>query len=121
MNAFQICSANGSPIALNTLDEEAANFWQVPLKDREFVSPAQSIGSWYDVIGFAIAYPSSRFTKGFKNAKCTIYNTMLSGLPLEDNDKQVLTLQKIQKITKTYFDLIDHWEQKGYTTKKVNE
>ena len=115
---FQILNADKTPIAINDLDKEAADFWKMPVHPRWYVAPYESGNNWFDSIGYAIHNPDN-YTKGWDNVKCTLYNCHTGDLAMLTFDQQVERLKRTNEFLMPYFYLIDHWESKGYTPLKV--
>ena len=119
---FQIQKQDGTPIPLNELDKEAAAFWQVELKLKEYANPSKlSLGTWFDVIGYFIHSQDIQYTTGWDNVKCNIYTSCLENLALLEFEKQLANLHDTHEQCKLYFDLIDHWKEKGYIPVQVKD
>lgn len=86
--AFEIHTAEGVAIPINTLDEEAALFWEREVRERYYAAPkpfnydnmnevekakSDQLGNWFDVIGWNIAHQGN-YTRGWNN----VINTMMS-------------------------------------------
>lgn len=119
--AFQIQTPEGVAIPLNKLDEEAAAFWKLPVHPKSYVAPSSGKQSWFDVIGWYISNPNSRWTIGWDNIKCSIFNTLACDFALLSKVKILERLEDIHRDTKPYFDLIDHWQEKGYIPVQVKD
>lgn len=119
--AFQIQTPEGVAIPLNKLDEEAATFWKLPVHPKSYVAPSSSKENWFDAIGWYISSPRVYYTTGWNNVKCNIYSILLMDLALYPIDVQMLKIKEASDYAKPYFDLIDHWEEKGYIPVQVKD
>jgi hypothetical protein len=119
--AFQIQTPEGVAIPLNKLDEEAAAFWRVPTRVREYVKPSNGKDNWFDSIGWYISSPRLYYATSWDNVKCNIYSILLMDLALYTMDVQLLKVKEAFEYAKPYFDLIDHWKEKGYIPVQVKD
>lgn len=122
---FQIHNSNKEPIPISTLDAEAATFWGKELQSNKYAHPTDKLPSsnWFDTIGWCINNPQSNWTSGWDNVKCSLTNIQTADLALIlfDTTQLELRLMSIRGYLKPYFDLIDHWEAKGYKPVKVDD
>ena len=120
MAGFQIKNADNQELFINDLDKEAAEFWDKPLGDVYYASPQFGM-NWFDSIGWNIANPKVEYTRGWANIKESLFIVQVMGLTKEkEEDKRIERLKSIFNYLQPYFDLIDHWESKGYIPIKVN-
>jgi hypothetical protein len=113
---FQIRDKDGNAIAINKLDEEACAFWNIPV-DKEAYAKA-----WFDMIGYKIHHPiDPNYTSGWGNVKHNMLLVTVGSLYKTVNDEKAFheEVEQDRLWLKKYFDLIDHWEAKGYTPHKV--
>lgn len=138
MNAFQILDGDNKAISINLLDKEAAEFWGKEVHPKQYANPAKPreaneneidflrrsmLGNWFDIIGYQIANPLVEWTSGWNNVKCTLMSIALVDLykHFEDMDKTLVHIHAAWEYNKPYFELIDHWESKGYQPKQIKE
>lgn len=140
---FQILNTNKEALSINQLDVEAANFWNKPVHPKQYANPfiptegmsemdrikGEMVSNWFDIIGYYIHHPFVEYSSGWANVKCSLYAlhlcNMWSGIkpdrdrPIE-HQKAYLEYVATEHL-KPYFDLINHWEDKGYIPIKVND
>jgi len=116
---FQILF-NNEPISLNDLDKESAEFWNVPIKQKEYAMPIdintlpieEALGSgwqsWFDLVGWNIHISHADNWDKVKDSIAKIAEK-----PLEDLYHNEFILP--------YLKLIDHWSDKGYIPKFVED
>ena len=123
MNAFKINDSNKKAIMIKYLDKEACIFWGVESDPKWYASPKTDYETinWYDSIGYYIAHPSSGWTSGWDNVKCSLFVIQASGLCLKSMEDQIKSLRFINEYLKPYFDLIDHWKEKGYDPIQIEQ
>jgi hypothetical protein len=140
---FQIKDKEDKPIAINILDAEAAEFWgKVPDK-KWYANPAkitedmskleryraESDNNWFDMIGYCIHSPQLRlpYYSGWKDVKNNLLIKYMTSSLLkgeEPNDPEYVKgmfEHLINDHLKPYMELINHWQQKGYTPHRVEE
>jgi len=118
---FRILDANGKAIELKTLNEDVAEFWEQDLQ-QEYVKPKEfSVGNWFDVIGWRIDNPINEYAKSWDNVKNGLFVAMCAGMYKQTFDELTDNVVAIKLIMESYFALIDHWEEKGYTPYKTEE
>lgn len=91
--------------------------------------------NWYDAIGFKIAHPESKWASGWNNVKSSMWVVQVSDY-YDDLFKEDIivdaatgksyTLIEIgiaatKQYLKPYYDLINHWEAKGYKPVQIKE
>lgn len=114
MNSFEIHYPDGVPVALEVLDQEAAELWEVPVDRERYARPSGGIfGNWFDSIGWNIAN-QGHFYKGWDNIKNSMAMIQLNGIILKHEAVQIESLAAVNNYLKPYFALIDHWAAKGY-------
>lgn len=133
---FQIHNKDDQAINLNELDKEAAEFWGKTLDKASYAYPTKGpdhTGNWFDVIGYQIHNPETNYTSGWNNIKASLwsvqstsmYDKLFDEKKYVDNDKEFTSLDIALMVTKEflkpYFDLIDHWESKGYKPVQIKE
>jgi hypothetical protein len=117
---FKILNSIGEALPINTIDEEVANFFQVPVQKGDYASPiyvseeelktlsfsermdAKMISTgynWYDVIGFRIA---------------TEPKGIVSPVRVWEVLEEIFNFRSNSIIEKLY-SLLAYWEEKGYT------
>lgn len=96
---FQILNKDNDAININDLDVEAAEFFGIPVDDKEYAAPngPYSGCNWYDTIGWSIAF-------GKENASWAEVRNFWA----EDMNQESETVKKLINLT-------IHWESKGYT------
>jgi hypothetical protein len=144
MSAFKILNSNKEAIAINALDKEAAEFWKKEVKPRSYATPTPEFINtnnlegrelmiaewdhsrnekinWFDLIGWHIANPKVNYTTGWKNIKCSILSVHTESLALYSYEEQKILLEAANNYVKPYFDLIDHWCEKGFIPVQIKE
>lgn len=116
--SFQIHSPEGIEISLNALDLEACEFWKVEYDEKQYAHPNIEnyyTTNWFDAIGWAIHHPGD-YTKGWDDVKCTLWTIQARPLYKELWDEEALLeeIRAIRVYLAPYYELIDHWETKGY-------
>lgn len=119
--AFQIRTSEGEPIPLPVLDEEAAQVWGVSIINRHYVTPRSSELNWYDTIGWHIHSPTSRWSSGWENIKCSMFVVQVTELALLSYEDQLIKLKHVNDWLAPFYKLIDHWAAKGYKPIKLDE
>lgn len=148
--SFQILNKEGQAIGINVLDAEAAELWGKKVEPQWYADPepprrpdessAQYYrrcgrGNWYDIIGYNIHEPKSDWTTGWNNIKASLWVVQATSMyehlyddktyKDEESDKEYTQLDIVIMATKQYlkpyFDLIDHWEAKGYRPVQIKE
>lgn len=127
--SFQILNKEGVAVPIKQLDVEAAKFWgkEVDLKWYADPSPKDTDvfkrkTNWFDTIGYIIHNPEVEYTKGWDNVKCSLW--VLHTQNLYNKSLEVIKDMAeylMQEHLKPYYDLIDHWEAKGYQPKQIKE
>lgn len=115
---FQIKDKEGNAIVLNTLDAEAATFWEQPVDATSYASPKDMWGNWFDMIGYKIHSPiGPRYTSGWANVKHNMFLVSVGGFYKHLFNEAELTekMAAVAKYLAPYYQLMDHWEAKGYT------
>jgi hypothetical protein len=118
MSAFQILDSAGVPVTLHSLDLEVCALIGNDVDDKYYCLLAKEselekadfvmlIPSWYDIIGWMIAYEGKSFED--------IINHLKRDLPKESAD--VLVRQKYPGLML----VLDTWIAKGYVAKQVKE
>lgn len=134
---FQIQTEAKVPIAINDLDREAAEFWGNEVHPKQYATPekitedmdwrrklmAEMRGNWFDIIGYAINSPLSRYTNGWGNVKCTLWTIQAQGwydlIGTDEIEGLQARIKSVKAYLKPYFDLIDHWASKGYIPAQI--
>lgn len=113
--SFQIHNPEGKAIDINELDKEAAAFWSKEPHGKWYASPDHEGVNWFDTIGWAIHKPEN-YTKGWDDIRCTLWAIQSKSLydSLYLTEKFDAELESIRKYLKPYYELIYHWESKGY-------
>lgn len=138
--SFQILNKEGEALTMNELDREAAAFWNKEVHTKHYASPPANTegmseidkirsditGNWFDVIGYQIHSPEdARYTSGWNNVKCSLWTIQSKGWYSKVFNWSIEEMEIYMKVTKDflkpYYDLIDHWEAKGYQPQQVNE
>lgn len=122
--SFQILDSNGEAITLSILDEQAAVFWGKDVHPKHYATPNKDmvLGNWFDTIGHMIHSPEDKhYTSGWNNVKCSLWTCMIKGEYNKSITDLFVVIPEIKASLKPYYELIDHWESKGYTPKQVNE
>ncbi|HMT02783.1 MAG TPA: hypothetical protein PKD00_05655 [Burkholderiales bacterium] len=130
MNKFQILNKDGIAISMNTLDKEAAEFWNVKVDEKSYAKPNDNSMDWYNTVGYAITIQGN-YTSGWHNVVTTMLDKHLQGFMLnmkvkdkiELHDINILSrrLETIIKFYQPYVDLVNYWMDKGYTFKIVTD
>ncbi len=136
--SFQILTSDKQGININALDAEACAFWNKPVQPKSYCTPREGTAehhymdsgvNWFDSIGWNIHSNNSINHKRYdgtitwqmvKESMCLIQIDVLKLL----NESDELILRKIKfnkEYLKPYFDLIDHWEAKGYIPVQIKE
>lgn len=120
--SFQILNPQGEAISLEELDKEAAAFWNTDRNPGSYAhpdTPNHYTNSWYDAIGWAI-YNPEKYAEGWNDVKCTIWVIQARYLYNKLHDPIQITreIKDIHIFLKPYYELIDHWESKGYIPHK---
>ena len=119
---FQILDKDGNAIIINDLDKEACDFWKQEYDPKFYASPKEMWGNWFDVIGYKIHNPiDPNYTKGWGNVKHNMLLVSVGGLYQQVGNIHELhtKISGVNNYLLPYFQLIDHWESKGYQPKKV--
>lgn len=121
--SFQILASDDTPIPVNDLDKEAAEFWNTPLDGKWYASPNKGLTSvnWFDSIGWNIHHPTVTWTSGWNNVKCSMMAVQTAEYGMLPLEKQQEKLVYANAYLKPYFDLIDHWASKGYIPVRIKE
>lgn len=130
--SFQIHDASGKAVDIKQLDKEAAEFWGVEVHPKNYAQPASDsyyTSNWFDSIGYYIHSPDSNYTKGWGNIKCSLWSIQARDLfrilyetqDIAANEHLHTRLHSIKTFLQPYFQLIDHWESKGYIPVRVKE
>jgi len=123
--SFQIHDLKGRAIPIIELEREVCEFWNVKEDARYYAHPdmlSHYTNSWFDTIGWAIRYPEN-YIKGWNDVRCTLWTIQAKSLyeHLYDNENMQTHIERIQVFLKPYYDLIDHWESKGYIPVKIDD
>lgn len=140
--SFQILDSNNVPVVINALDIEAAEFWNKPVDKKQYANPRPLTGNefddamacstnWFDMIGYNIHKPEiegygdswiavkmSMFQVCFNYDLYDYFGTQKDHKTVEAVEKRI---QLILNRHKPYFDLIDHWQSKGYKPKQIKD
>ncbi len=129
---FQILDANKNPISLIQLNQEAAEFWNLEPSSKYYVKPSKNHLNWFDVIGGAIINKRNYYS-GWTDVVNNLWEAQSEGINIQGGfNKETNTLDDISIIPMTserfnniveylkpYIDLINHWNKKGYQSKKI--
>lgn len=121
---FQIRNKDGEALAINVLDQEACDFWEQPVDKEMYACPKGGYGNWFDTIGYKIHNPiDPNYTKGWNSVKHELILLHCGSMYKHiGNLEQLKTkIEVINDYLLPYFQLIDHWEAKGYTPHKVQD
>jgi len=116
-------------LTMGELDAEAAAFWNTTVHPKYYAAPnGQRLANWFDVIGYNIHSNETKgWGDGWKSVKMSmllvsfnhsLYNYFDGKL---ERTKMHEELDGSFEYYKPYFDLIDHWESKGYIPVKVTD
>lgn len=142
--SFKIKNSEGIAIPINELDKEAAEFWHKEIKQKEYANPTPVFNNpnklegrdlaiaelqyirhesmnWFDLIGYHIHSPRVTCESGWNNTKCSILSVHIESLALHTIEEQLIILKAVNEYVKPYFDLIDHWSNKGYIPVQITE
>lgn len=128
--SFQIINQAGEPLTMHQLDEEAATFWGKPVEKKSYASPGamSQKTNWFDAIGYNIHNPEvTGWGQDWKAVKMSMtqvhFNFALSDYFSADHSTEALKkrLDGALAYNKDYFDLIDHWDAKGYKPKRIED
>lgn len=123
MNSFQILDSDNNPVNIFKLDMLACELWNVKSDPKQYAKPIHNnVGNWYDVIGFNIAH-QGHYTNGWNNVKLAIIRTECehhANLILNGQDHTV-GFKDIIDSYKSYFDLINFWDELGYKPKQIKD
>jgi len=123
--SFEIHDHEGNAIHLVQLDVEASQFWDVEVHNNAYVHPPLDkyyTNSWFDSIGFAISSPEGYASKEhpWDDVKCTLWTIQARAMyKLLYKEEFITELNTTRIFLKPYFDLIDHWQSKGYIPIKI--
>jgi hypothetical protein len=124
MNAFQILDKNDEAIPINQLDREVCDImekeqdpkWYCTLgRESEYKSRIDYVlhaPNWYDTIGWMIANEG----KSFQQIIEYYANVVEDFIGKKDENDKIITLEDIYP---HQTKLINHWINKGYTTKQI--
>jgi len=119
---FQILDQTGKPVAINSVDVIAANFWKIPIQEDSYAHPIPGFGNWFDTVGWAIAANkdwTSYGVESWKSVKTYMLHIHTPALvvltPYESGPK----MHGIMYYLLPYFQLIDHFESLGFTFKQI--
>lgn len=137
---FQIKDKEGNAIRINTLDEQAANFWgqQVDTKKYAVPTPEEACKTrqdfirqtnWFDMIGHMIHSPQTTqaYYDGWKEVKKNLILLYMESAFLSKETNQVNDSDWVggyfnhivTEHLKPYLELIDYWDSLGYTPHQV--
>lgn len=122
--SFQILDSNGEAFSMRDLDIEAATFWGKDVHPKHYATPHKDmvLGNWFDTIGHMIHSPEDKlYTRGWANVKCSLWTCSIKSEYNTSEEDLLKLIPVIKESLKPYYDLIDHWDSKGYTPKQVNE
>lgn len=147
MNSFQILDKDGNAIPINTLDKEAADFWNKELDPKYYADPSKKdtdrwLGAnWFDTIGWYIANQGN-YTTGWANVVSSLVAEPLGQCLFKKQEDNTVKVAKfvdckdgelhlescVEKslflslcFFQPFIDLINHWAGKGYTPKQIIE
>ena len=119
---FQIKDKDGKAITISELDSEAAIFWGVEIHPKHYAMPQNGAKvNWFDTIGYHIHSNDSSWHKHYSK---TTWMMVKESLMICITDVLNITPEELimnRDYWKSTFDLIDHWESKGYTPHKVED
>lgn len=121
---FQIVNKDNQAIAINELDNEACLFWQFECDAKWYASPKDQWGNWFDMIGYKIHNPiDPNYTTGWDNVK---HNMLLVSVGsfykyVGNEEEMNKNMAGVHAYLKPYFELIDHWQSKGYQPKRTQD
>lgn len=128
--SFEIHNPQGKAIGMYELDKEACEFWKVKSNPVHYAHPPLDkhyTNDWFSSIGWAIHHPEGYVSKDespWNDVKCTLWTIQARGLykSLYHEDPLVMKaeIEAIEVFLKPYFDLINHWQSKGYIPIKIN-
>lgn len=130
--SFQLQSSpEGIAIPINDLDKEASEFWKVDFDSKHYAHPFVAYcapsenhytNNWFDTIGWAIHHPEM-YTKGWNDVRCTLWIIQAKSLyaNLYSTEAFNKDLENIRKFLQPYYELIAHWESKGYKPVRIPE
>lgn len=122
---FQILNKDNQALTIKELDAEAAAFWGNAVDEKFYATPDSEgfWGNWFDMIGYKIHNPKDNYTTGWGNVKHSVLIGSVGGSykDLLDEKAFAIRIKGIQEYLKPYFELIDHWEAKGYSPKKTDD
>jgi hypothetical protein len=120
---FGIVDKENNLIPPLILDKEVAKLWGVTQSKKNFVKPDTELVdiSWYNLIGFAITYPSYDKNINWKNVKISIFIYIGADIILDPVEIQLQRICDINIFLKPYFDVIDYFESKGYKPIKLED
>jgi hypothetical protein len=122
--SFEIHTPEGRVIPLKELDKEASEFWKVPLDpDPKFYAhpdlPTFYTNSWYESIGWSIGNPEKH--TGWEAVKYKLWQMQIEHMYKHLFDVNFhAQIEQVKTFLKPYFELIDHWESKGYIPIKID-
>jgi hypothetical protein len=140
--SFQIRNKEGQALFINDLDREACALWDKAYDEKQYVTPwkpdpeksdlentiSEVSGNWFDVIGHCIHSPQvDHWGKGWIPVKMSMSLRHVNFALYDYFSKKAEMSETLDKIKfsleylKPYFDLIDHWEAKGYTPHKTKD
>lgn len=122
--SFQILDSEKNAIKLRDLDAEVGLLWNKPIDPKYYCTPFEKRGdgvdaifsegvNWFDSLGWNIHFHK---VNSWSEARDTYYAS--AGKLAKGNGEKY---QIYCQIYKPYFQLIDHWESKGYTPHFVME
>lgn len=123
--SFQIHSPEGRVIPIDELDKEACELWKVEYHPACYAHPQLDnyyTNNWFDSIGWAIHHPEM-YTKGWNDVRCTLWIIQAKSLyaNLYSTEAFNKDLENIRKFLQPYYELIAHWESKGYKPVRIPE
>lgn len=125
--SFKILNKDGEALTIKQLDAEAAEFWNKTVDPKWYANPSpegtsvfKQRGNWFDTIGYQIHSPGD-YTSGWDNVKCSLWTIQVQGLYDKPVDELPEQIAFIKEYLKPYYDLINHWESKGYQPKQIKE
>lgn len=121
--SFEIHSSSGKVIHPKDLDQEACDLWLIAIDSRHYAHPPLEnhwTNSWYANIGWAIENPYDA-EKGWEDVKSVLWTIQARSLykVLYKAKEREEELAEIGIFLEPYFDLIDHWQSKGYIPVKI--
>lgn len=129
---FEILNTEKQPILINELDKDAATLWNKEVDARHYAHPKPTTGdevqdamylsmNWFDYVGYNIHANQAAYTKNYKQMTWDMVKESLLLTQFNVVKGTAQQLENMRMYLKPYFDLIDLWESKGYTPKRVED